>query len=38
MITDDNGRLLSAPLFPEGLAIVRPFAAAPPAMEHFELV
>jgi len=26
------------PLYPEWLAIVRPFAAAPPAVEHFELV
>ena len=26
------------PLFPEWRAIVGPFAAAPPAVEHFELV
>jgi len=37
-LEDHTVTFRQGPLYPEWLAIVRPFAAAPPAVEHFELV
>ncbi len=37
-LDDHTVAFRQGPLYPEWLAIVRPFAAASPAVEHFELV
>lgn len=37
-LEDHTVAFRQGPLFPEWLAIVGPFAAAPPMVEHFELV
>jgi len=36
-LEDHTVAFRQGPLYPEWLAIVRPFAAAPPTVEHFEL-
>ena len=38
MLEDHTVAFRQGPLFPEWRAIVGPFAVAPPAVEHFEIV